>query len=299
MIKYIFYFTTLLLSIVSSYAQEFQGMAVYESKTSMADLNSRLDGNKDITPEMRKMIEERMKSMFEKTFTLHFDKVASIYEEEQKLDAPGQDGGPFKMMSSLTGGGGKQYKNVKDKKVMMEKDIFGKEFLVSDSLPVIKWKMENETKKIGNYTCYKATAQMPVDKSNMMNFRPKKGAEEKMKKLQEEGNEEELKKTNFMDMVEMPDFVEVTAWYTPEIPINQGPANYWGLPGLILEVNDGKTNILCSKIVLNTKEKVEIKEPKKGQKVTQEEFAEILMKKMQEMQQMGGPGGGGRMRMGG
>ena len=40
-----------------------------------------------------------------------------------------------------------------------------------------------------------------------------------------------------MDEIEVPKTIEVTAWYTPEIPINQGPADYWGLPGLILEVN--------------------------------------------------------------
>jgi predicted GIY-YIG superfamily endonuclease len=62
-----------------------------------------------------------------------------------------------------------------------------------------------------------------------------------------------------MDGWEMPKEISITAWYTPEIPINQGPENYWGLPGLILEVTDGKTVILCSKLVLNTKEKKETK----------------------------------------
>jgi GLPGLI family protein len=58
-----------------------------------------------------------------------------------------------------------------------------------------------------------------------------------------------------MDNLEMPKDVTITAWYTPEIPVNQGPENYWGLPGLILEINDSKTVILCSKIVLNLKKK--------------------------------------------
>ncbi len=82
---------------LTSFAQEFQGMAVYESKTSTADFKSRMDGNKDITPEMRKMIEERMKKMFEKTFILNFDKTSSIYKEEEKLDAPGQGGSGFRI----------------------------------------------------------------------------------------------------------------------------------------------------------------------------------------------------------
>ena len=65
-----------------------------------------------------------------------------------------------------------------------------------------------------------------------------------------------------------------------------------------LEVNDGQTTILCSKIVLNSKEKVDIKPVTKGKEVTQKEYNEIVMKKMKEMQEMfrnnrnGGHGGG-------
>ena len=36
-------------------------------------------------------------------------------------------------------------------------------------------------------------------------------------------------KTNFEDNFEMPKEIVVTAWYSPEIPVNQGPENYWGL----------------------------------------------------------------------
>lgn len=291
--KIFFTFFVAAFSILSIRAQEFQGMAVYESKTSIGDKMPKLD-SKEITPEMRQMIEEKMKAMFEKTFVLNFDKTASIYSEEEKLDAGDEMSRAFKMAGSMMGGGGKQYKNIKEKTILQEKEIFGKEFLVSDTLPQIKWKMEGETKKIGNYNCYKATAVIPTDKSNLMNYRPKKGAEEEMKKK----SEEELKSTNFMDMVEMPKEKTITAWYTPEVPVSQGPENYYGLPGLILEVTDGVTTILCSKVVLNPKEKAEIKPLKKGEKVTQAQFADIMMKKMKEMQEMGG-GRGGNIRFGG
>jgi GLPGLI family protein len=40
-----------------------------------------------------------------------------------------------------------------------------------------------------------------------------------------------------MDNLEMPKDVTITA-YTWD-SVNQGPENYWGLPGLILEINDG------------------------------------------------------------
>lgn len=276
---------------LTSFAQEFQGMAVYESKTSTADFKSRMDGNKDITPEMRKMIEERMKKMFEKTFILNFDKTSSIYKEEEKLDAPGQGGSGFRMMSSMMGGGGTYYKNVKEKMFTVDKEFMGKEFLVVDSLPKLSWKLESESKKIGDYTCFKATAVKPVDASDMRNYREKKKKE----------SEEKKPSTNFMDDYEMPKEITITAWYTPEVPINQGPEGYWGLPGLILEVNDGKTVVMCSKLVMNTKDKVEIKAPKNGKQVKQKEYDEIVAKKMEEMKdqfQSQGGRGGMHMRMG-
>ena len=67
--KNLLYSSLFLIAFTTSNAQkDFQGMAVYESKTSTSDFKSRMQGNKEITPDMQKMIEERMKKMFEKTF---------------------------------------------------------------------------------------------------------------------------------------------------------------------------------------------------------------------------------------
>lgn len=277
-------------------AQEFQGMAVYQSKTSMEDFKARMSGNKDITPEMQKTMEDRMKSMFEKTFILNFDKSASIYKEEEKLDAPTQGGGGFRMMGGMMGAGGTFYKNIKEKTYTVDKEFMGKEFLIKDSLPNLKWKMEGETRVIGGFNCFKATAVRPVSKTDFQNLRPKK------EEATTDKPADATKKTNFMDGMEMPKEVVVTAWYTPEVPVNQGPDNYWGLPGLILEVNDGKTVILCSKIILNPKEKAVIKASTKGKVVTQAEYDETVIKKMEEFREMNrarGGNGGPQMRIGG
>lgn len=289
------------LSFLQTQAQiDFQGMAVYESKTSTSEFKERMAGNKGMTPDMQKMIEERMKKMFEKTFVLNFDKSASIYKEEEKLDAPGGQGGGMRMMSSMMGGGGTYYKNVKDKSYSVDKEFMGKEFLVKDSLPKLDWKMESESRLIGGYTCFKATAVRPASQSDFRNFRPKK-EEKKEVDAKDSKTEDKTKKTNFMDDFDLPKEVTITAWYTPEIPVNQGPESYWGLPGLILEVNDGKTVILCSKVVLNTKEKAEIKAPAKGKVISQKEYDETVVKKMEEMREMNqgqGARGGMEIRMG-
>jgi GLPGLI family protein len=243
-----------------------------------------------------------MKKMFEKTFVLNFDKSASIYKEEEKLDAPGQQGGGgMRMMSSFMGGGGTYYKNVKDKTYAVDKEFMGKEFLVKDTLRTYNWKMEGETREIGGYMCYKATAVIPASKTDFRNFRPKKEEKKDDTKTDVAKTEEKsTKTTSFFDTVDLPKEITITAWYAPEIPISQGPEGYWGLPGLILEVNDGKTTILCSKIVLNAKEKAEIKAPNNGKVLTQAEYDEAVTKKMEEMMEMNqGQGRGGmQMRMG-
>jgi GLPGLI family protein len=291
-----------LSTFMATAQKDFQGMAVYESKTSTSEFAKNFDGNKDMTPEMKTQIMERMKKMFEKTYILNFDKSASIYKEEEKLDAPGQQGGG-RMMASFMGGGGTYFKNVKEKQYTVDKEVFGKEFLIKDSLPNLKWVLSDESKKIGDYTCFKATAVKEASKTDFRNFRrkkeePKKETEEG--KVDEKATEEkkEEKKTNFFAEIDMPKEVTVTAWYCPEIPVNQGPDEYWGLPGLIMEVNDGKTVIMCSKLVLNVKEKIEIKAPTGGDKVTQKEYDDIMIKKMKEMSEMGGgPGSRGGMQM--
>ena len=297
----IFFMISLLYS-----QQSFQGMAVYESKTSTANMSQGWMNNREITPEMRARIEERMKAAFEKTYILNFDRNASTYAEEEKMEVTSNNqGGGFRMMSSFTGGGGTTYKNLKDKMFMVDKEFFGREFLVKDSLPAYQWEMTGETKQIGAYMCYKATAKRPTSISDFRNMRRRaedskegdKKKEESAEAKKEEKKEE--KTTNFMDGWEMPKEVIVTAWYTMDIPVSHGPENYWGLPGLILEVNDGTTTILCSKIVLNPKEKKEIKAPKNGKVVTQAEFDKIMKEKMEEMREMGGRPGQRSFRMGG
>ena len=298
MYKVIFTLVLAVASFMGLQAQEFQGMAVYESKTSTSDFKTRMEGNKNMTLDMQKRIEENMKKMFEKTFILNFNKTASIYKEEEKLEASTQAGGGFRMMSSFAGGGGTFYKNVKDKQYSNDKEFMGKEFLVKDSLTSLAWKMEAETRVIGGYTCYKATAVKKPSATDFRNMRPRKEDADK----KEGAKPADDKKTNFLDAVEVPKEIVITAWYTPEIPVSQGPEGYWGLPGLILEVNDGRTIILCSKIVLNPKDKVEIKSVIKGKVVSQKEYDEAVMKKMEEFREMnqgrGGREGGMQIRFG-
>ena len=285
----IFVSAILMLLTTLTFAQkDFQGKAYYFSKTTLDMENF---GGRQMSEQQKKQIAERMKSMFEKTFILTFNKEESIYKEEERLDAPGGGGMRFGGMSMT---GGNQYKNVKENKMLVENEFFGKQFLIDDELPKLEWVMTGETKQIGQYMAMKATAVKKLDDTDFMSASRRNRENENAEK-----SKDSTKTDNPMDEIEIPKDQVVTAWYTPQIPINQGPGEYWGLPGLILEVSAGRTVILCSKIIMNPDEKDEIKRPSKGKQVTQEEYSEIIKKKMEEMQEMfrgRGRDGGGRIR---
>jgi GLPGLI family protein len=250
------------------FSQNSQGIAYYVSQTSMKNFSI---SSPDMTPEMNQKMRENMKKAFEETYILSFTNFESLYQEEEKLNAPKPSSSNIKVEVAFSGGGNrsKYYKNLKTKKYLNEAEIFDKEFLIDDDLEVFNWTMVNEQKMIGNYTCYKAQIVIPVTAEEKKEF-------EEFKIKKEEG------KTNFFIPMEPKDKI-IEAWYTLDIPIPNGPREYWGLPGLILELHDGDTTLLCSKIILNPSEKIEIKIPKSGKKVTQKVFDEIEEKKMKSM----------------
>lgn len=69
-----------------------------------------------------------------------------------------------------------------------------------------------------------------------------------------------------------------TVWFTTEIPYSYGPKVYCGLPGLILEVQFGKLKIVASKIILNSNQKIDIRKPSKGIKITEKEYYKKIRK---------------------
>ncbi|MBT8267244.1 MAG: GLPGLI family protein [Bacteroidia bacterium] len=237
-------------------SEEFQGKAYYFSKSSMelGNWGARLSESQ------KKQIAERLKNRLEKTYVLTFNKEESMFKEEDKLDA----------ISGATDSWGKnfapgdQYKNVKSNTQIQTQEFYGKYFLVKDKLQPIEWQLGTETKQIGNYMVFKATASIPTNELTWYEF-----------SWNNLSNDDEDTTTE----VQM---TEVEAWYTPQIPVSHGPLEYWGLPGLILEVSAGNTTMLCSKIVMNPEEKTEIEAPDRGKEITKKEYQETISNKMKE-----------------
>lgn len=262
--KSIFTFFLAFLTITTFAQKDFQGTATYMSKTTM-DM-SRF-GNR--SEQEKKQMMARMKSFLEKTYTLSFNRTESAFKEDVKLDAPGGSGGS---RWGASNGQGSIYKNLKDKEMIEDVEQFSKRFLIVEEMEQPKWELGTETKKIGQYTCYKATltkVDTKIDWGSMF----RRGRGQKKDSTKTEGKKEDIK------------LLQVTAWYTPQVPVSSGPEGYWGLPGLILELNAGRTTMLCTEIVLNPSEAVKIDKPNKGKKVNREEYNQIVKVKTDELKE--------------
>jgi len=259
-------FTILLtLATFSLFSQSnFNGKAIYMSKTSM-DM-SRFDK----MPEQRKkQMMARFKSFLEKTYTLSFNKTTSSFKEDVVLEGPGASGPSW----GRSNGQGSIYKSLTDKKMIEDVEQFSKRFLVTETMEPLAWELGIETKKIGNYTCYKATLVKEDTKIDWGSMFSRRGNDQKKDSTKTKAAEPEKKLLN------------VTAWYTPQIPVSAGPDVYWGLPGLILELNAGRTTMLCTEVSISANEVLEIKEPTKGEKVSREEYTVIVKRKTEELKE--------------
>ena len=275
----------LFLFSTSISSQDFQGQAFYKTQTAM-DFGSWGDR---MSAEQKKAMKERMKPFLEPVYILTFDKTKSIYKQEETLDAPGGGGGRGwgRMMSST---GGPVFKDISSKKSLESREFMGKKFLISNDQDRIKWVLEKEQKMIGNYLCFKATAQLKKPKTMTSAWRNAEKDSNQTKEndtKQEDKDGESDKKVEKLDEVVVNAEVEtITAWYTPQIPVSHGPAEYGGLPGLILELTTGSTVMLCTKVVMNPEKRIEISAPTKGESVTRNEFDNIVEVKVKEMRDM-------------
>src|SRR5882672_9002501 len=114
-------------------------------------------------------------------------------EEEQQNDEFGGNGMNIRMvgpgMDDIT------YCNYDNSAKTEQRELFGKKFLVSDSIRKLNWKMGDDTKTIAGYTCRKAVAQR-YSKRMSMNIN-----------------------NGVMEKKEINDTSNIVAWFTMDIPV--------------------------------------------------------------------------------
>jgi GLPGLI family protein len=257
--------------IQAAFAQGFTGRAYYKS-TSKISIS--MDSTK-MAPEQMAQIQASLKKQMEQNYILSFNQTESTWKKEESLGggpATASAGGAVFMVAS-SGEGSTLYKNVTGN-YLQEQEMMGKEYLVKDKAEPFEWELSEETKKIGNYTAQKASFTKIVDSRQFS--------------------------TGMTEMENVKDTIQVTVWFTPEIPVSHGPEYYFGLPGLILEVQNQGRTLICEKIELNpSADPVIIERPSKGKEMTQAEFRVVQEEGMKQMMNryQGKPGSGAQMQI--
>jgi|26BtaG_2_1085354.scaffolds.fasta_scaffold00004_3 GLPGLI family protein len=261
---YLLIFVSFLAS--QGFSQEITGRAFY---TSMYKFDEPDFDQEQMQDPRTKALAEQLKQGFQDQYQLDFTQEESIFKKLPKLETPDPKRGSMSISVSVVGDDEILYKSIKENQLVNETELYGKPFLIQDDLEIRDWKLSKESKTIGEYVCFKAT------------YVPSAEDKDKDEDEDEDENEDTTRLRSGID--DKDEDKEIIAWYTPQIPVKNGPKNYEGLPGLILELQDGNLKFLCTKIVLNPEEKVVITKPTKGKKVNQKEFKAIVDKKNEEM----------------
>jgi GLPGLI family protein len=141
-----------------------------------------------------------------------------------------------------------------------KRELFDKELVVADSIRPLAWKFSNDSKTILGHTARKAVTQRIGQRMTMS---------------MENGE---------MKRIPVADTSSIVAWFTTEVPVPVGPAEYQTqLPGLVLEVDINNGRTIYKAIELSPKVSVaSIKEPK-GKRLTPAEFDKEREAAMSEM----------------
>jgi len=250
----IYFSIIILLFTFQGFSQEISGRAFYTSFYQTKD-EMELKEDELNNPVLVELMEQ-LKKPFTDEYELEFSREESVFKKLPKLEKPEPTQGQISVTRSVMSDDEIHYKNLRENEYLNSKELYGKLFLIQDEIENKDWQLSKESKTIGDYVCFKATYVPKSDESD--------DSEEKWIK-------------------EKKDKKEIIAWYTPQIPVKNGPMKYDGLPGLILEVQGGNLKFLCTKIVINPAEKIEITAPKKGKKVSEKEFKAIVKEKNKDM----------------
>jgi GLPGLI family protein len=255
----------------TAFPQGFTGRAFYKSSFTSAIT---LDSTK-MNPEQIAQIQALFKKQMEQDYVLSFTQSESIWEKEASLGAgpATASAGGAELMVTPSGAGAPLYKNVAGT-YLQELEMMGKEYLIKGKVEPFEWELSEETKKIGDLTVQKASFTKIVSTRRFA--------------------------TRMTEMDNVKDTIQVIVWFAPEVPVSHGPEYYFGLPGLILEVQNQGRTLICEKIEFNpTADPVVIERPSKGKQITQLEFQVIEQEGMKQMMNryQGKPGSGNRMEV--
>lgn len=263
--KKLLFIAVMVITLQAVNAQQKQGTVNYQRKTNTWKIIQ--------NDEIRSRVPEFQISKY----ILFFSDSLSMYKliPDDNAPEPFSDGGGGFRRFNFGGGDGELYKNFTIGLSTQATELGGKNFLIVDTIKKAPWKISAETKQILGINCRKATRKVlqPVRQQRSFNF----------------NNNNNIPRDTTKPA---PKEIEVVAWFAETILAPVGPDSYGQLPGVILELNvDGGTTVYTATDLKQTVDAKELKEPKKGKKVTRQEYVQL----QRELLQNQGGGGGGQI----
>lgn len=191
---------------------------------------------KSENPKVKMLYDEMRKRADGQLYFLEFSNVLSRFYKNDVLGIDSHSDEKERLLqktsSILYGTNDTYYFDKESNRFILKKDD-GNLYFLNEKYD---WIITAESKKIGEYTCYKATS------------------------------ERKLKNRNGTEYLS-----SVIAWFAPVLPYNFGPKDFNGLPGLILELQFNKSVYLATKIEVDTNSKAKIELPK-GKMIDYKEY---------------------------
>ncbi|WP_139958760.1 GLPGLI family protein [Flavicella sediminum] len=228
-------------SLTNAFAQKTKGIITYEVTLDSKQYLNNLEKNIKLNAFVKKVKIRDAKKSSSINFFLSFVGKEAIYKEEFDKSTKRRLGMKKNFTSTVARGDCTYYYNFETK------EAYRNSFWTNQlnlKMSAVNWTLSQESKKIGNYICYKAI-----------------------------GVSSEIQEYEFIE--------PIIAWYAPEIPVPFGIANLNGLPGLTLELTTsferGKLFYKATKIELNPSEEIIIKKPK-GKVISEDAYIKMIQK---------------------
>ncbi|WP_255546016.1 GLPGLI family protein [Flavobacterium sp. CG_9.1] len=230
MISKIAFFCLYMFSFYSGYSQKLSGTVVFKV------VSASVYDDRENDERGKKMVEGRLASLAKQTFLLEFTASKSKFVRNNSLSINDDKGEQLydKMTTSYYSSSYDYYLDSSAGVGMFKYSRDGT--LITQQVKEKEWDISTESKKIGDYLCYKAVY-----------IKKYMGRDGNMKTL------------------------PITAWFVPSLPYRYGPKQYYGLPGLILELHELFGVFLATDIKIGDDKNITIEFPK-GKTISEEEY---------------------------
>ncbi|WP_139958758.1 GLPGLI family protein [Flavicella sediminum] len=225
-------------------SQGLTGKITYQATSNSAINRERVKKDKKMSERERKYYLKIISKAVPENFQLTFKNNVAMFQAEYDIPTRRRLGLGMNYTAMLAHSEKRYFSK------MTSKHVLGQSFF-TDAVVIefepINWQLSQETKMIGKYKCYKATAKIEKEQSHY--------------------SENYIK--------------PIVAWYTPEIPVLFGIRNFKGLPGLtmelVIDIQRGQVVFKATKVELNITEKNKIEELK-GKVISEDAYIKMIQK---------------------